>query len=109
MALMFVDPFGLCDRAFAWLLRVFCYRDLSNMVPSHESRCTVYSKTPVINSRMLELIVSRSFPVGLRVLTLAARPKSQLDKLPLQTVCRRWARDHTLCEGRQAGPRGINC
>lgn len=57
MAMLIVDPLGLCDSAFEYFLRFFCYRsDLRHLAPSGE-RSMVYSKTPVVNSRVFELMV----------------------------------------------------
>lgn len=63
MAMLIVDPLGLCDSAFEYFLRFFCYRsDLRHLAPSGE-RSMVYSKTPVVNSRVFELMVIDSITI----------------------------------------------
>lgn len=58
MAMLIVDPLGFCGSAFEYFLRFFCYRsDLRHLAPSGE-KSMVYSKTPVVNSRVFELMVS---------------------------------------------------
>ena len=58
MALVFYDFFGLFDTAIELFLRWWCYHDLNPLAPSDGPNKGVYSQTPVVNSRLFELLVS---------------------------------------------------
>lgn len=59
LALVFFDPFGIFDRGFECFLRIFCYRGLGHVAPARDRLHSVYSTTPVVNSRFFNLLVSR--------------------------------------------------
>ncbi|EME43493.1 hypothetical protein DOTSEDRAFT_132257 [Dothistroma septosporum NZE10] len=50
------DRFGILSYVLEFLLRLFFYKDLSDMAPPSGSKSSLYSGTPVVNSRVFSLM-----------------------------------------------------
>ncbi|KAK5129061.1 hypothetical protein LTR85_000394 [Meristemomyces frigidus] len=60
LAALIADPFGLLASVVEYLVRIFSYGDLSHMAPSKSCKHGIFASTPVVNSRVLELVRSGS-------------------------------------------------
>lgn len=61
------DRYGILAWIIGFLLRTIFYRDLWEMAPTSNSNDSIFNSTPIVNSRVFKLMVSR----GLQIPTMA--------------------------------------